>query len=105
MEVFSAWYSGNPYEDYAIWNRMTGPYGPFYGALVFCNILSIQSLWFKRLRTSTVAVFIVSIIVLFGMWLERFVIVITSLHRDYLPSSWGMYWPTRWDWATYFGTI
>ncbi len=105
MEIFTAWYSGNVYEDYAIWNRMTGPYGGFYACLVFCNILSIQILWFKKIRSNPVVLFIVSCIVLVGMWLERFVIVVTSLHRDYLPSSWGMYWPTRWDFAIYFGTI
>jgi Ni/Fe-hydrogenase subunit HybB-like protein len=104
-EVFFGWYSANQYESFMIWNRMTGPYFPFYWALIFCNILSPQSLWFKRVRTSPVGLFVVAMIVNVGMWLERFVIVVTSLHRDFLPSSWGMFYPTKWDWMTYAGTI
>jgi molybdopterin-containing oxidoreductase family membrane subunit len=88
-----------------IWNRMTGPYFPFYWALIFCNIISPQALWFKSVRTSPFRLFVIAMIVNVGMWLERFVIVVTSLHRDFLPSSWGMYWPTKWDWMTYAGTI
>jgi Ni/Fe-hydrogenase subunit HybB-like protein len=86
-------------------NRMTGPYAPFYWALIFCNILSPQLLWLKKVRTTPVMLFMIAMIVNVGMWLERFVIVITSLHRDFLPSSWGMFWPTRWDWMTFIGTI
>jgi molybdopterin-containing oxidoreductase family membrane subunit len=88
-----------------ILNRMTGPYAPIYWTLVFCNIISPQALWIRRVRTSTIGLFIVAMIVNVGMWLERFVIVVTSLHRDFLPSSWGMYYPTRWDWMTFIGTI
>jgi len=88
-----------------IWNRMTGPYWPYYWTLVFCNILTPQWLWIKRVRTSPLGLFVVAMIVSVGMWLERFVIVITSLHRDFLPSSWGMYYPTIWDWMTFVGTL
>ncbi len=105
MEAFFAWYSGNLYEQSMIMNRMTGPYAPMYWALILCNGLFIQVLWFKRVRTSPVALFLVAIVVSIGMWLERFVIVVTSLHRDFLPSSWGMYYPTIYDWTTYIGTI
>jgi molybdopterin-containing oxidoreductase family membrane subunit len=73
--------------------------------LILCNILTPQLLWFKKIRTNVLVLFLISLVVNIGMWLERFVIVITSLHRDYLPSSWGMYHPTVWDWATYLGTI
>lgn len=104
IEAFMGWYSGG-YEQFMIWNRMTGPYAPFYWTLIFCNGIMPQVLWFKRLRRNPLFLFIVSLIVNVGMWLERFVIVVTSLHRDYLPSSWGMYWGTKWDWATYAGTI
>jgi molybdopterin-containing oxidoreductase family membrane subunit len=105
MEAFFGWYSANAYEGYMIYNRMTGPYAPVYWALIFCNIVSPQAIWFKKVRTTPALLFIVAMIVNVGMWLERFVIVITSLHRDFLPSSWGMFYPTRWDWMTFFGTI
>jgi molybdopterin-containing oxidoreductase family membrane subunit len=105
VEAFMAWYSGNPYEKYMIWNRMTGPYAPMYWALIFCNVLAIQTLWFKRVRSSTVALFAISMIVSVGMWLERYVIIVTSLHRDFLPSSWGMYSGTIWDRAMFLGSI
>ena len=105
IEAFSAWYSNNPYERYMIFNRMFGPYAFFYWLLIGCNIIAPQFLWIKKLRGSTVALFIIAMIVNLGMWLERFIIVVTSLHRDFLPSSWGMYYPTFWDFATFFGTI
>jgi molybdopterin-containing oxidoreductase family membrane subunit len=105
VEAFMAWYSANTYEKFMMANRMTGPYAPMYWALIFCNVVTPQALWFKRVRTSVTGLFIISIIVNIGMWLERFVIVVTSLHRDFLPSSWGMYMPTVWDWATYVGTL
>ena len=85
----------------AIWNRMTGPYAYQYWALMTCNIVAPQVLWFKRVRSSPVLLFIWSIIVLIGMWLERFVIIVSSLAQDYLPSSWRIFHATRWDWATY----
>lgn len=105
MEIFMAWYSGNPVEMYMITNRMVGPYAPMYWALIFCNVLVPQALWFRRVRANVKVLFIVSMAVNIGMWLERFIIVVTSLHRDFLPSSWGMYTPTVWDWSLYVGTI
>ena len=105
VEAFIAWYSGDRYEGFVPINRMTGPYALQYWALIFCNIVTPQALWFKRVRTSVPALFVISIIVNVGMWLERFVIIVTSLHRDFLPSSWGMYAPTFWDWSTFIGTI
>jgi molybdopterin-containing oxidoreductase family membrane subunit len=84
---------------------MHGPYAPIYWSLIFCNIITPQWLWFRRVRTSPLGLFAVAMVVNVGMWLERFVIVVTSLHRDFLPSSWGMYYPTIWDWMTFIGTI
>jgi Ni/Fe-hydrogenase subunit HybB-like protein len=104
-EAFIAWYSGNTYERFMIFNRMTGPYAPAYWALIATNIVIPQALWLKRVRSSVPLLFAVALVVNTGMWLERFVIVVTSLHRDFLPSSWGMYYPTVWDWATFLGTI
>jgi molybdopterin-containing oxidoreductase family membrane subunit len=105
MEAFMAWYSANPYEQYMITNRMRGPYAPIYWSLMLCNIAAPQLLWFKRVRSTPKALFGIAVIVSIGMWLERYVIIVTSLHRDFLPSSWGMYSGTIWDWATFLGTI
>jgi Ni/Fe-hydrogenase subunit HybB-like protein len=105
QEAFFAWYSGDKYESFMYWNRMTGPYGFSYALLILCNILIPQALWSRRVRHNIVLVWIISIIVNTGMWLERFVIVVTSLHRDFLPSSWGIYIPTKWDVGTYAGTL
>src|SRR5690348_9967869 len=105
QEAFFSWYSGDKYESFMYWNRITGPYGFTYALLILCNIALPQLLWWRKVRLNVVAVWILSIIVNCGMWLERFVIVVVSLHRDFLPSSWGMYIPTKWDWATYTGTI
>jgi Ni/Fe-hydrogenase subunit HybB-like protein len=105
FEFFIAFYGGNQFDRFAIWNRLHGPYAPFYYALWACNIFIPQILWFKKARENTLILFIISIIVNLGMWLERFVIVVISLHRDFIPSSWRMYYPTRWDWATYLGTL
>ena len=105
FEAFFAWYSSNTYEQYMIYNRMFGPYWAFYWALILCNIVMPQLLWKKSIRTSPAMLFFISMFVNVGMWLERFEIVVTSLHRDFLPSSWGWYWPTRWDIMTFFGTI
>ena len=99
------WYSGNRNDSFLLWNRLHGPYAFFYFLLLLCNIGIPQVLWIRKLRTNTVALFFVSLVILVGMWLERFVIVVMSLHRDFLNSSWGMYYPTRWDWMTYIGTI
>ena len=105
METFIAWYSGNRYEWYMMVNRMTGPYAGAYWSLILCNILIPQLLWFPKIRKNITMLFILSLVINMGMWLERFVIVITSLHRDFLPSAWSMYYPTIWDWATFAGTI
>jgi Ni/Fe-hydrogenase subunit HybB-like protein len=104
-EAFMSYYSANTFERYMSLNRIRGPYGPLYGCLIFCNGILPQLLWFPRVRRNVAALFVISIIVNIGMWLERFVIVVTSLHRDYLPSSWGLYNPTVWDWSTYIGTL
>jgi len=104
-EAFMGWYSGNRYEEFTLWNRLHGPYHVLYWLLWICNIFVPQVLWIKKLRTNPFWLFIISAVVLVGMWLERFVIVVMSLHRDFLTSSWGMYYPTKWDWMTYIGTI
>jgi molybdopterin-containing oxidoreductase family membrane subunit len=105
MEIFMAWYGGNPYEQYMIVNRMTGPYAVMYWALIVCNVAIPQALWLRRVRTNVKALFAVAMAVNVGMWLERYIIVVTSLHRDFLPSAWDMYAGTVWDWALYVGTI
>jgi Ni/Fe-hydrogenase subunit HybB-like protein len=105
MEAFFGWYSANQYERFMIYNRMTGPYAWSYWTLIAVNIGLVQLLWFKNVRYNTKLLFVLSLFVNFGMWLERFVIIVTSLNRDFVPSSWGMYYPTRWDFMTYFGTI
>ncbi|MCA1649116.1 MAG: polysulfide reductase NrfD [Acidobacteria bacterium] len=105
MEAFFAFYSANVYESFMLKNRAFGPYGWTYWLLIFCNGIVPQTLWLKRLRTNTTWLFIMALIVSVGMWLERFVIIVTSLHRDFLPSSWDMYYPTRWDISTFLGTI
>ncbi|MFY9223375.1 MAG: NrfD/PsrC family molybdoenzyme membrane anchor subunit [Blastocatellia bacterium] len=105
MEAFMAWYSGNKYESFMMYNRMTGPYAWAYWALIFCNGVVPQILWIKKVRQNIIVLWLISLIVNVGMWLERFVIVVTSLHRDFVPSSWGIYWPTIWDWGMYIGTM
>ncbi len=105
LEVFTGWYSGNVFESAAMWNRMTGPYRSFYWSLVGCNIVLLQVGWIKKVRSTPLLLFIWSIIVLTGMWLERFVIIVSSLAQDYLPSSWSIFRATRWDWFTFVGTI
>ncbi|HWO01108.1 MAG TPA: NrfD/PsrC family molybdoenzyme membrane anchor subunit [Blastocatellia bacterium] len=105
METFTAWYSANTFEEFMIKNRFFGPYAPQYWTLIFCNVLAPQLLWIKRFRQSIAAIFVVSLIVSVGMWLERFIIIVVSLHRDFLPSSWGMYQQTKWDWSMFLGTI
>jgi molybdopterin-containing oxidoreductase family membrane subunit len=105
IEAFMAWYSADKYELFAQTNRAFGPYAVAYWLLLTCNVAIPQVLWSKKIRTNVAAQFTVALVVLVGMWLERYVIVVTSLHRDYLPSSWGMYSPTFWDWATFLGTL
>ena len=104
-EFFIAYYSGNPYELFTFKNRAFGPYWWAYWIMVSCNVISPQLFWFKKIRTNLVAVFILSIFVNIGMWFERFVIVVTSLHRDFLPSNWGYYSPTMIDILTFIGTF
>ncbi len=104
-ELFMAWYSGVEYEQYAFLNRATGPYWWAYWAMMSCNVFSPQFMWFKKLRTSIMFSFFISIVVNIGMWFERFVIIVTSLHRDYLPSSWSMFSPTYIDIGIFIGTI
>src|SRR2546423_2933603 len=106
MEAFTAWYSASEYEGFMMRNRIwTGPYWWTYMLLILCNVLIPQILWIKRMRHNTVVLWLISLVVGVGMWLERFVIIVTSLHRDFLPSSWAMYRPTVIDFATFFGTI
>jgi molybdopterin-containing oxidoreductase family membrane subunit len=104
-EFFIAWYSGVEYEQYAFFNRAFGPYAWAYWIMMTCNVITPQLFWFKKIRTSVIATFIISIFVNIGMWFERFVIVVTSLHRDYLPSSWSMYKPTFVEVGLYVGTL
>jgi len=105
VEFFVAWYSGSMYEGFAFLNRAFGPYGWAYFTMVSCNVLAPQVFWFKKARTTPWIMFVVSIFVNIGMWFERFVIVTTSLSRDYLPSSWGYYRPTAIDVLTFVGTF
>jgi Ni/Fe-hydrogenase subunit HybB-like protein len=105
MEFFIAWYSGNEYEKFTFINRATGPYWWAYWSMVSCNVLTPQIFWFKRMRTSIPVMFVASILINIGMWFERFVIIVTSLHRDFLPSSWGYFRPTLIDILTYMGTL
>ena len=104
-EFFIAWYSGVEYEQYAFINRATGPYWWAYWSMMTCNVITPQLFWFRTIRRSLTATFIISIFVNIGMWFERFVIIVTSLHRDYLPSSWAMFSPTIIDVGVYVGTF
>ena len=104
-ELFIAWYSGVEFEQYAFLNRATGPYWWAYWSMMTCNVFSPQFMWSKKLRTSIAFTFFISIVVNIGMWFERFVIIVTSLHRDYLPSSWTMFSPTFVDIGIFIGTI
>ena len=104
-ELFMAWYSGVEYEQYAFLNRSTGPYWWAYWSMMTCNVVSPQFMWIKKLRTSVMFSFFISIFVNIGMWFERFVIIVTSLHRDYLPSSWVRFSPTFVDVGIFIGTV
>jgi len=104
-ELFMGWYGGTPFDWFMDWNRMTGPYLWSWWTIVFCNVLTPQALWFRQVRQNVPTMFLISIIVQIGMWTERFVIVITSLTRDFMPTSWGMYDPTIFDWSTLLGTM
>lgn len=105
MEFFIAWYSGNVYERYAFLNRAGGPYAWAYWIMMTSNVLVPQLFWFKKLRTSIPVMFIASLIINIGMWFERFVIIVTSLHRDFLPTSWDYYIPTAHDWGITLGSF
>jgi Ni/Fe-hydrogenase subunit HybB-like protein len=105
IEGFMAFYSGNQFDRYITTYRMTGPYKYCYWSLILCNILIPQSLWSRRVRRNIPMLFVLSLVINVGMWLERFVIVVISLSRDFIPSAWGMYYPTRWDWATFIGSM
>jgi Ni/Fe-hydrogenase subunit HybB-like protein len=105
MEFFMAWYSGNEYEMFTFINRATGPYAWAYWTMITCNVLVPQMFWFKKLRTSIPVMFVASLLINVGMWFERFVIVVTSLSRDYLPSSWGYYKPTAFDITLFIGSF
>lgn len=104
-EFFMSWYSGDGFDWFLTLNRAAGPYMWSFWMIVFCNVVTPQFLWFRQIRQNVPIMFVISLIIQVGMWGERFVIVIISLHREFLPSSWGMYFPTRWDWAVLFGTI
>lgn len=105
MEFFIAWYSGVPEEQFAFTNRAFGPYAWAYWIMVSCNVISPQFFWIRKFRRNTTVLFIISIFVNIGMWFERFVITVTSLHRDFLPSSWGYFSPTIVDVLTYVGSF
>ena len=105
METFMAWYSGSPYERYMVMNRFQGPYATIYWLLITCNVVLPQVLWIRRVRHNVAALWVISLVVGVGMWLERFIIIVVSLHRDFLPSSWAMYKPTFWDFSMFIGTI
>jgi len=105
IEIFMAWYGDNKYDMYMTVNRMLGPYAFQFWSLIACNVVVPQLLWIKRARRSPAFLFVIAIVVNIGMWLERYVIIVTSLHRDFLPSSWGMYSGTIWDYSTFIGTI
>lgn len=105
MEFFVAWYGANPYESYTFIARMFGPYWWAYWSMIACNVIVPQVFWFKRARASVPVLFIASILVNIGMWFERFVIIVTSLTRDFMPSSWDYFSPTKWDIMTYLGSF
>ena len=105
MEFFIAWYSGNQFEQFVFINRALGPYDWAYWTMISCNVLFPQLFWFRRIRRSIGLMFAIGVLVNIGMWFERFVIVVTSLHRDFLPSSWGMYIPTFYDYGILLGSF
>jgi molybdopterin-containing oxidoreductase family membrane subunit len=104
-EFFMALYSGNPYEQFVFFNRALGPMSWAYWTMVTCNVFVPQLLWFKKVRKTLPLVFVIVILVNVGMWFERFVIIVTSLHRDFLPSSWAHYVPSTIEIATFVGSF
>ena len=105
IEFFIAWYSGSSYEQYAFLNRAFGPYGWSYWIMIACNVLIPQLFWIKKMRRGIAPMLIISILVNVGMWFERYVIVVTSLHRDFLPSSWGLFKMTFYDFGALIGSF
>jgi molybdopterin-containing oxidoreductase family membrane subunit len=105
VEIFMAFYSGDEFERALVTNRTQGPYAPIYWTVIACNVVVPQALWLARVRLCVPLLFAISIVVNIGMWLERFLIIVVSLHRDFLPSSWGMFYPTFWDWAILLGSL
>ncbi|HYX65744.1 MAG TPA: NrfD/PsrC family molybdoenzyme membrane anchor subunit [Burkholderiales bacterium] len=105
IETFTAFYSGDEYEIAMVHDRFLGVYGPVYWTVLFCNVLAPQILWWRAARRSVWTLFALSLVVQLGMWLERIMIVVQSMHRDFLPSSWGLFIPTAWDWITLLGSI
>jgi molybdopterin-containing oxidoreductase family membrane subunit len=105
FEAFMNWFGGDPYEATLRWNRLHGPYAAWYYALLFSNLVVPQLLWWKKIRTRPLWLFFISLDILVGMWLERFIIVVVSLTRDFVNSSWGQYYPTQWDFAIFVGTL
>lgn len=104
-ELFTAFYSADRFEIYTAIDRLTGQYAFTYWIAIFCNVVVPQSIWFRHVRASPVALFIITVIINVGMWDERFMIIVTSLHRSFLPSSWHAFVPTFWDWSTLFGSL
>lgn len=104
-EAFFAWYSGDPFHIAMMKNRFAGPYAEIYWSVIACNAVAVQALWFRRVRRHVVGLFVLSLVINVGMWLERYMIIVTTLHRDYLPAAWGMFSPTAWDWAMLIGSI
>ncbi|GAB3681560.1 NrfD/PsrC family molybdoenzyme membrane anchor subunit [Salinisphaera aquimarina] len=105
QEMFTAWYSGEDFYRYVYIDRMTGPYAPMWWSMILCNVVLIQLLWFKRVRRTPAAILGLAIVADIGMWLERFQILFTSTHADYMPSNWNVVWPTFWDWSVYLGSL
>lgn len=104
-EIFTAWWSNEPYDMAYVSHLFTGVYAPIWYMVLFCNSVLPQFFWFRRFRTSLTALMLISLAVNLGMWGERFMIVVAALYRDFLPSSWREYWPTIWDWGIYLGTF
>ena len=105
VEGFMSWYSGDPNELFVAINRFTGPYAPLYYLLLACNGIPPFLLWFRRIRLNIWTLFALSLVINVGMWLERFIIIVTSLHRSFIPAEWDMFYPTIWDWSTLVGTL
>lgn len=105
QEIFAAWYSGEDFYRYVYIDRWTGPYAPAWWTMILCNVVLVQALWFRAVRRSPAAMLALAITSNLGMWLERFQIVFTSTHADYMPSAWGTVWPSPWDWAVYLGSL